>query len=213
MSSNAQSCGLKLGAFFSCVCVSLVFLFSSIFLFWCLSLGPCLSRMCAHTTPPSPSSFVFVLLCLVSIRSERVKGWGPLIPLGTTRGSEYQRGSSQWGLLIALRTSERRLFLSFWDMCSDMQYALICTNNNIRRTRTPRCTGLRRVSLFVVSTSSSGDVTSSSVYCCTFLGRDYKYTQRQEHVGPPCLCVYVWWLSHNLGCLFNSQSGRVVLML
>lgn len=110
-SSNTPRCGVKLGAFCLCVCVSLFFLFLSISLFDVYLWVP-VSLVCAHTIPP-PSSFVFVLLCLVSIRSQRVKGWGPLIPLGTTGGSEDKQGSAQWGLSIALCTSDCRLFLAF----------------------------------------------------------------------------------------------------
>lgn len=48
------------------------------------------SLLRAHTIPP-PSSFVFVLLCLVSIRSQRVKGWGPRSPWGQPEAPRISR--------------------------------------------------------------------------------------------------------------------------
>lgn len=111
-SSNTPSCGLELGAFRPCVCSSLFFFCFCQFPSFDVYLWVPVSLVWAHTIPP-PSSFVFVLLCLVSIRSQRVKGWGPLIPLGTTGGSEDKQGSSRWGLSTALCTSDCRRFLAF----------------------------------------------------------------------------------------------------
>lgn len=113
-------------------------------------LSVLVSLIRAHTESHPPSSFVFVLLCLVSIRSQRVKGWGPLIPLGTTGGSEYTQGSSQRGLPIALCTSDCRHFLAFRDMRSDVQYVVGHTNNN-RRMCALRYTRLRCASLFMLA--------------------------------------------------------------
>lgn len=102
-SSNALSCGLKLGAFCLCVNVSLFFfpsVSSSVSLPLSLLISAfqslSLSLIYTHTpNPPLPSSYVFVLLCLVSVREERVKGQGPLSPQGKARGSQSEQGSSQ----------------------------------------------------------------------------------------------------------------------
>lgn len=104
-SSNALSCGLKLGAFCLCVNVSLFFFLCLLLCFppslaldICLSVPLSFSYIHTHThinQPPLPSSYVFVLLCLVSVREERVKGQGPLSPQGKARGSQSEQGSSQ----------------------------------------------------------------------------------------------------------------------
>lgn len=52
----------------------------------------------SHPTLP-PSSFVLVLLCLVSIRSQRVKGWGPPIPPGDNRRLRVHAGTLSTGPL------------------------------------------------------------------------------------------------------------------
>lgn len=79
LSSNALSCGLKLGPFSLCANVSL-------FLALCLPLGLPASPsfplsffsiyiyIYMNHPPPFQSPNVFVLLCLVSVREERVKG-------------------------------------------------------------------------------------------------------------------------------------------
>ena len=52
--------------------------------------------------PPPPSSFVFVLLCLVSIRSHRLKGWGPLIPPGDNERLRVFAGKLSMGCVCAV---------------------------------------------------------------------------------------------------------------
>lgn len=69
MSSNALSCGLKMAAFCVCVDVSLC-LPPSLPHDVCLLVSVSLSYIHTHL----PCLYVFVLLCLVSVREERVKG-------------------------------------------------------------------------------------------------------------------------------------------
>lgn len=94
-----------------------------------------------------------------------MKGWGPLIPLGTTRGSEYTQGSSQRGLPIALCTSDCRHFLAFRDMRSDVQYVV-----GHKQQQKDVCAALHAVALCVtVYASSSSDVTSVLPRLFTFV--------------------------------------------
>lgn len=125
--SNALSCGLKLGSFCLCVNVSLCFLFLPLHFppSLCLPLG--LSLICTHIEhPPTLFLYVFVLLCLVSVREERVKGTGPLSPQGTARGSQSKQGSSL-GAPPLLSAASAPL-IALWDKCSDMQYVLVHTH-------------------------------------------------------------------------------------
>lgn len=195
---SALSCGLKLGAY--CLCVNISVFFS-------VPLDVSFTQNTLHHPPQS--LYVFVLLCLVSVREERVKGQGLWSPQGTARGSQSKAGKLSRGAPVVVSAPLiADVFFSYplryvrrhaCSMCS-------CTHKQTlkkRRKCVLCCSGLRCVSLFMLRASGSGNVTQS-VYCCTFLGRDYKrahtatQTQSQKHVGPPCLCVYVHWLSHNL---------------
>lgn len=74
------------------------------------------------------------------------------------------------------------------------------------------CIALRCVSLFMLQASGSGNVTSLplSLFTVAHFWEEttgpharththvHTHIKSQKHVGPPCLCVYVRWLSHNL---------------
>lgn len=184
---------------FKAGCVLLVRLHLPLFFCFCqfppfdVYLWVPVSLSYVHTqSHPLPHLCLCCCVWLVSGAKERRAG-APWSPWGQPEAPRISREA----LNGASRLRSAPLIADFslpFEIC-----VLTCSMCSYAQT-TCRC-----VSLSVLPSVSGGDTVSWCVYCCTFLGRDYKYTQSQEHVGPPCLCVYVWWLSHNLGCLFNSR--------
>lgn len=128
--------------------LSLVFIRSLLLMLMSRSSSPSY----VHTQSPPPPSFVLVLLCLVSIKSHRVKDWGPSTPLpgGHPEAASVCREALDGGPSAALPSSNCRRSLAFSDVRGDV-HALIRANNNNRTMCVLRCARLRCVSLFMLA--------------------------------------------------------------
>lgn len=129
---------------------------------------------------------------------------------GTPRGSQSKQGSSQGAPMVALCsfcTADCDFFFLPFKICAVTCSMCSYTQTNIKRKKYVLCCAvLCCMSLFMLPASVSGNVTSlplslftvahfweATTSVCT-----HTHTQSSKHVGPPCLCVYVCWLSHNL---------------